>query len=211
MNIPKSFNDFTVDQFQKWHEIIDTEHDVLRREYSLLAMLLGISVEDCEAITFKKLDPLFKQINSYDEIKPSKKLKQVIIVKRKPYVAIVNLKELRHLLTANQFTAAQTYAATPQSTVQNMHRLLSLVYCPYRFMKGNKLSNNTELTAEKMKLAKIGDVYGTVFFYSIVYKKLQETSSIYFHKAQKILMERMNEIAEAHGLNSQGLTDGITQ
>ena len=216
MSIPKSFNEFTVGQFQSWHKIVnefvpDSEFGALDLEYQLIAMFLGISFDECQKMKFKDIDPLIKKINKLKDSTPKKKVKRVIVVDKKPYLAIVSPSKLRHELNADQFTSAQTFAQTEASAIENMHNLLALMYMPYKFRRPAKVPDNIQPIAEKMKLAKIGDVYGAVFFYSVVFKRLQETFNTSFQKSNQVLMSRMEELAEAHGLNFQAPTDGIIQ
>lgn len=157
----KSFNDFTVEQFQEWHKVISEEKDIIDREVKLASILTGKSVEYLESIPYSVLKEVIKKVNRVNLSQPNTEVRRFVRVGTKVYAAILDAKELHGLMSTSQFTAAKTYAANP---IENMHRLLALYYTQYQPFKKRKLTENQLKLSEDFKKVKIGDVYGAVFF-----------------------------------------------
>lgn len=206
-----SFNDFTVKEFQEWHKVVNSNMDLMDREYKLLSICHGISEEKAMSIPNGKIIKLFRKMNDLKLSEPSKKVKNFISINYKPYKAILFPSDLQNLMSANQITAALTLSKTNESSIENMHRLLALFYTPYYPFITLKIAGNQEKLADKMLSAKIGDVYGAVFFYSIVSPKLQEAFQQFSHQNNQVIMNHLKEMAEAHGVDLSEITDGIIQ
>ena len=207
MNIPSSFNEMTVRQFMDWNRIMSEGDDVITREYKLLAALLGKELSQVEDMPIGELKPLFKKMKDISLSKPSDKPKRVIMVNKKPYIAIVNPKDLRELLSANQYTAFKQY--TKQDTISNMHRILALLYTPYKLFRKQKIAENTEALSKEFFTAKLGDVYGFVFFLGIQYNELMKCSQQSLNSAIQTIDEHMKEVMKVLGNDSKTATDGM--
>jgi len=164
----QSFNDFTVEQFQEWHKVISQEDDILERELKLAAILTGKSVEYLESIPRNDLTRIFVKVNRIGNSIPSTKVNRYVMVGRSVYSAILDAKELHGLMSTSQFTAAKTYAANP---IENMHMLLPLYYTKFKLFGKKNLEENQLKLSEEFKKVKIGDVYGAVFFYSVLWNQ----------------------------------------
>jgi hypothetical protein len=199
MRLPKSFDEFTVGQFMDWHKImsekpVEGDEDFLvNREYKLLAMLLGITVEQCEAIPFGELRPLLRELNLIQFSKPSEKINRVIRINGKFYIPVINPKDLRELLSASQYTAYKEY--TKSDPIEHMDKILASLYTPFKWFRKPKLTDTPQQLADEMRQAKIGDVAGFVFFCERQYKELMKASQPYFEQAAQIIKERMEEMA----------------
>lgn len=205
--IPKSFNEFTVGQFISWHEIIETEKDVITREYKLLAMLMGITLDEAEAIPFKKIDPLLITLNAIHLTKPSENIKRAVRVNGKFYIPVLQASKLRELLSANQYTAFQEYNKEP---VKNLDKILTLIYTPFKWFGKKKLTDEPEAMAKEMRDAKLGDVFGFVFFCERQYSQLMNASLPYFQKSTQEIDDHMKEVYQHLGVDSKMATDGTT-
>jgi ribonuclease HI len=201
MNIPKSFNEFTVEQFQRWHAV-KTE-DLLDREIEYLSIAMGKTVDEIEAIPRGELKKYIKVINNYPNLKVNDKVKKFLAIGWKPYQAITDAKYLRELMSADTYMLVQQLSATEADSIQNMHRILGAMYAPYYPFRKPKLEHIK--TADKMKQAKIGDVYGAVFFYSVVWQELQPILAQHLEEATKTIMERMGIV---RGLSLAKTTGG---
>ena len=153
----KSFNDFTVEQFQQWHKVIKEESDIIDREVKLASILTGKSVEYLESVPYSVLKEVIKRVNKISLTEPSTKVVRFVKVGRKVYSAILNAQDLHGLMSTSQFTAAKTYAANP---IENMHLLLPLYYAPYKLFGKQKLADNQLKLGEEFKKVKIGIVTG---------------------------------------------------
>lgn len=196
----KSFNDFTVEQFQQWHKVIKEESDIIDREVKLASILTGKSVEYLESVPYSVLKEVIKRVNKISLTEPSTKVVRFVKVGRKVYSAILNAQDLHGLMSTSQFTAAKTYAANP---IENMHLLLPLYYAPYKLFGKQKLADNQLKLAEEFKKVKVGDVYGAVFFYSILWSQFVPILEDSLKQATQV----MEEIA-ADGQGSTSHTDG---
>lgn len=205
------FNDFTVQEFQEWHKAINTDMDLMDREYKLLSICAGISEDKAMSIPNGKVIEMFRKMNKLKLTEPSKKVKPYMSIGWRPYKAIVMPSELEALMSANQFTTAITYSKTTESSIENLHRLLALIYTPYYPFTKPKIAENQGKLAKTMLKAKIGDVYGVVFFYSIVSPKLQEAFQQFSHQNDQVIMNHLKEMAVARGVDLSEITDGITQ
>jgi hypothetical protein len=209
MKVPASFNELTVAQFQEWHEIDKTEKNGLKKSYKILAMLVGKTVEELEDMPVGQIKAALKVAATIHKKPINQKLKHIVFVGFKPYKAILNAKIVHDQLSASQFTAAQTFSKTQDDSIQNMHKLLALMYAPYKMFGRMKLHHDHNYMAEQMKHAKIGDVYGAVFFYSRVWATLQPYLEKYLNQAMETITEVVNE-AKAHGVDLQRATAGTT-
>ena len=196
----KSFNDFTVEQFQQWHKVIKEESDIIDREVKLASILTGKSVEYLESVPYSVLKEVIKRVNKISLTEPSTKVVRFVKVGRKVYSAILNAQDLHGLMSTSQFTAAKTYAANP---IENMHLLLPLYYAPYKLFGKQKLAENQLKLAEEFKKVKVGEVYGAVFFYSILWSQFVPILENSLKQATKV----MEEIA-ADGQDSTNHMDG---
>ena len=196
----KSFNDFTVEQFQQWHKVIKEESDIIDREVKLASILTGKSVEYLESVPYSVLKEVIKRVNKISLTEPSTKVVRFVKVGRKVYSAILNAQDLHGLMSTSQFTAAKTYAANP---IENMHLLLPLYYAPYKLFGKQKLAENQIKLAEEFKKVKVGEVYGAVFFYSILWSQFVPILEDSLKQATQV----MEEIA-ADGQGSTSPTAG---
>lgn len=197
----------TVGVFQEWHKIMTTEKDVLVREYKLLSLVTGKSVDELEAMKRGDIRKLFAEMGKMQRMPISGEVNQAIAIGWKPFVCFTDLSEFSNELTTNQGTALKEWTKTEQSTIENMHRCLAMLYVPYRPFKKKTLPSNIEKAAEIFKKAKIGQIYGTLFFYSRVSEKLQIVFLNSSNEASRIITEHLKEITL--GVSSQRGTDGI--
>lgn len=205
--IPASFNEFTVKQFIEFQKVSQKRFDdIIDRELNLLAIAADMTVEQVWNLPKKQLTPLLVRLNTLAYSKPNEKVKRVILVNGKVYEAILKPSELKDLLSTSQYAAFKQY--TQKDCIENMHLILPLLYCPYKFFKKKRIVENTEALSREFLNAKIGDVYGAVFFYSIVWEKLNEASQPYLNKAVETIQDHMEEVFKALGVDSKMPMDG---
>lgn len=205
MKIPSSFNEMTVQQFMDWDRIIKQKYeDNTERDLELLAALLG---DDYKNVPKAMLKPYFKQMAKIFTSSPSEKPKRIILIGRKAYVAIVNPKDLTELMSFNQYTAFKQL--TSNDPIQNMNRILALLYTPYKFFGKRQISERQEWLSKEFLKAKVGDVYGFVFFLGIQYNELMKASQPYLKESVEMLEEHMKEVNRVLGSDSNKVTDGI--
>ena len=205
-----SFNDMTVGMFQEWHKIMHTEKDLLEREYNLLSLVSGISRAKLDNMPRGKIKGLFSEMGKMQRQPMRGVVNEVISIGLRPYVAFTNMKDFSNELTTNQGTALKTWTGNEYDSIQNMHLCLAMLYVPYLPFKKKRIPDNIEKAARIFKKAKVGQVYGTLFFYSRLSEKLQETFLCSVEEATKMLTEHLSEVIKAHGGTLQKATAGIT-
>lgn len=200
-------NDLTVEQFQHWYKILhNNKLDSLEKQCWFYSIIKNIHILDAEKVPMREI---IKVVKPVFESKPSDNIKRFVMLGTKPYVALLNAQKIHDQLSANQFMAAQMYSRTEADAIENMHKLLALIYAPYKFGK-IKISKDQNLTAERFLKAKIGEVYGGVFFYSRVWEMSQPILQRYTNEAVETIASHMEEV-KAHGLDLQKGTAGITR
>lgn len=187
------FDELTVRQFQEFHLALK-ETDILDREIKLISICSGLTIEQVEALPRAELKKKILDLHKVLTSKPSEKVKRIILVKKKPYVAILAVENLDGLLSTSQWTAAKTYQVDP---IENLHLLLPLFYTPYKLFRKPKLAENQLKAAEDFKSAKIGDVFGGVFFYSKVWTAFGPDLVNLSNQANKILADHLEELRGA--------------
>jgi hypothetical protein len=140
--------------------------------------------------------------------KPSEKIHDVIEVKDRKFKSITDVTKF----STNQGTALETYYS--KGAHKHLNGILSL--CFYPVDTGIWDSDNQAEIAKDFLKVKIGSVYGTVFFYSKVYERLNPILQLYFLQAQEEINEILTEMMEdegfqrEYGINSGQSTDGMT-
>lgn len=195
MKVPNSFNDFTVKQFIDFKAVAARKDlDLLDREVLLLSAATGSTVEEVESLPRHELMDCIKTLNLLQFTEPSTKFKRIIRVNGKFYRAISDAKYLSEELSTNQYVTFKEL--TKVDPIQNMNKILPLLYTPYKFFGKPNISAKQEYLSEQFLNARMGDIYGAVFFYEVLYKELMETMQPYFDKASQEIAEHMREIEE---------------
>lgn len=200
----------TVEMFQEWHKIMCTERDILEREYKLLSLVSGISLSKLESMKRGEVKDLFAKMGKMQRQPMRGTINEVIAIGWKPYVCFTNLKDFESDVSTNQLTALKTWTQSEQASIENMHRCLALLYVPYIPFSKKKIPANIEKAAERFKKARVGQVYGTLFFYSKVSEKLQESFHNSSKQAMETITEHLKEVISARGQTSPKGTAGIT-
>jgi hypothetical protein len=192
MQIPKSFNDLTVRQFQEATQIIKDEPDLLERHIKLIACLTGNTVEWVEAHTPKQIGEMAKAMDFLSEPKIEKRIVRWFVLKNKIFKPILKAESL----TAGQVLSLKTFEEKSQGTSKYLHEQLAIIFTPvnwYGKAKAYDASKHSEI-AEIMLDAKLGEVYGTLFFYSNVLKRLSPVIETYLKEANQTITEVMPEV-----------------
>lgn len=202
MKLPRSFNDLTVRQFQQATEIINSEPDLLERHIKLIACLTGNSIEWVESHTPKKLGEMAKQMDFLVKPDLDKRIQKWVLIGKRIYKPILKADQL----SAGQVLSLKTFEEKSKGTHKYLHEQLACVYTDinwYGKAKKYNASNHARI-ANDMLDAKLGSVYGTLFFYTNVLERLSPIMEIYLKEATQTIQEIMPEVMA--WAKEQGLT-----
>lgn len=188
--IPISYNDLTVRQFQEVNRIVNSEPDLLERHIKLISCLLDKPLEWVENHTPKQIGVWAKEIDQLLKSEISKVKKKYIVVNGTVYRP-ADLNKLK----AGQVIALKMYEERSKDH-SLLHDKLACVFVPINWL-GMPKDYNSELhkkISKDMLDCKLGDVYGTLFFYSVVYERLKQVIEISLKTAAGTIEEMMPEV-----------------
>jgi hypothetical protein len=202
MVIPKNYNELTVKQFQLCDDIIRNESDILERHIKLVACLSGKPIEWVEAHTPKQIAEWVKDLSFLSNPKVDKHIPKWVIANKRIYKPYNDASKL----TAGQVLALKMFGEKSVGH-SNLHNQLACVFGEVDWYGGIKKydANKHERIAKDMLEAKMGDVYGVVFFYTDVLETLSPVLEIYLKQANETIAEIMPEILS--WAKEQGLKD----
>ena len=196
MKIPKSWNEITISQFQECYFILGKTPDI-DSWVKVISVLSGRSCDEIESIPLKDLTKCIYSLNFLLKPNLEEKVKKYVLVNKKIYKAIYQATDLNTAQGHDLKTFLEPNGLDFQDTVvENAHKLLATIYLPLKW-RGFKYNGGKHAQiAEDFKHAKMGDVYGTLFFYSVVYKNLMQTMEACGNEALQVTQEHMKEVVE---------------
>lgn len=193
MRLPKSWNDITVEQFQECYFILGKNPKI--DDWVLaLSVLSGKGVKQIEDLSIKKLKDEINKLQFLLSPALNEKVNKILYTKGRCFKAVLDLSQMQTNQVADLKGFMTGEKPTQDLIVENFHRLLACIYLPLTFKGFKYVPSQHVKTSEYMKKVKIGDVYGTLFFYSDVYKALTKTTQDFGEKQVGILKEHMEEI-----------------
>lgn len=204
MRLPKSFNDITVKQYQDVYFLIQEkpkdDFQYLENWARVISILSNESYEKILELPGKELKIRIKQLNFI--LRPEvlqEKVKQYIAVKGKIYKAVTRAETLStsQVFNIKGFQCLDKTLDINENTVVSMHELLATIYLPLTGKGFRYDSSKHRKVADNMLHAKMGDVYGTLFFYPILYEKLIYSMQESINEALPVLEEHFKEILES--------------
>lgn len=204
MKIPKSFNELTVGQYQEVSLLIDNP-DPLDRAIKILACLSGNTVDFIEKHTPAQIKEWVKDTAFiYDPDSISKKIVKRIIANRRFYCPIIGAEQLN----AGQLLTLKHLEEQNKPT-ELLHEMLACIYVDMDWRGRPKEYNagDHKRKANDLKQARIGDVYGTLFFYANVFEKSKPIMITYLNEANKTIQETMPEVLKWAKENPQILKE----
>lgn len=205
MGVPISYNKLTVRQFIEAKKIELAHTDILNKRMALVSHFTG---KDAETLDLNILKWQLAKVDMLLTSDINTKVKEVIWINKRRYKTfadVTSLSKTQTKLIVDQAVTAKELAKNGQGD-SNIHRLLGLVYL--RAKIGTKPEFNVSTwddISEDMLDAKLGDVYGAVFFYSNVLKKLTPIIPYFLIMAEMTIenhMKEVNQWAATHGLSS---------
>jgi len=194
MKLPKSFKEITVRQYQVVCDLlINKKIDQLDKEVAIIAALSGKTVAEIEALPLDKLRKAILLTSFLSTPNITTEFKKYVVVKGRVYKAIPFAQKL----TAGQYVSLKAFCAMGNN-VEQMNNLLACVYQRVRMFKKFDFNNDEhEQCAKDMLDVKVSDVYGTLFFYSEVWKSWNQVILDYSESASKTIKEAIQEMKES--------------
>lgn len=196
MRLPKSFNDITVGQYQKIYFLL--KENTNESWVAIISELSGKPYDEIEAIPIRELKLIIKRLDFI--LRPEvlhEKVKKYIAVRGRICKAIyqADLLNTAQLVDIKTFLQPTKDLDQTETTVVNAHRLLASIYLPLTW-RGFRYTNSHKKLAEDFKGAKMGDVYGTLFFYSVLWERLIECSLEYGKNQAEFLKTHLEEVTQ---------------
>ena len=180
--LPKSFNDLTIEEFQAASLYLDRLRHPLTPEektdvwIDVLSFFTGKTQEYYETLPFDKLNPLIAKCKFLTNPNDITEVNETVIINNQFYKGLTDMTKGSYA----QFASIKTILSHDQSA-QSYHKLLGCIYAPIKLY--GKEYDMLEVQ-EQMKQAKVGQVLGLVFFYSKVFNRLTSVINDYMKIAE---------------------------
>jgi len=200
--IPTNVNNLTIKEFIEYENIRTSSLENIDKIIQIASSFTDIAVSEYENMSFNELEKVKSKVLLLINSKPNTRLKNTFWHDGTRYKACKDEKDFK----TNQYTALKQYET---DVINNLHKILALIYvkCPV-FSKYKFNSDNVEEISDVIyNYGKVGDVYGTLFFYSNRSEKLKADLLNSLEEVQKeiaIHMEEVNRELKASGENMVG-------
>jgi len=151
-------------------------------------------------MSFNELEKVKSKVLLLINSKPNTRLKNTFWHDGTRYKACKDEKDFK----TNQYTALKQYET---DVINNLHKILALIYvkCPV-FSKYKFNSDNVEEISDVIyNYGKVGDVYGTLFFYSSRSEKLKADLLNSLEEVQKEIAIHMEEVNRELNLSEENM------
>lgn len=208
MRIPRHVDKLTVAKYSRFIEVERSNMDALDKANKLLSILNGKSLNEIEAYDLSTLDYLYKKLAVLRSTTPSMKVKRTVWVDGKRFRLIKSEKHLN----ANQFVTWETYNENP---IRNYNKLAAVIYLRHKLFTKPKFTSDVFAEAQETFLkAKVGQVFGALFFCRVKLWKLKAASQRYTKEAEMRIanhMEIIRKVLEDSGVSMDGITSLTAQ
>lgn len=197
MRFPSSYNDLTISQFQECYFILGKVPQI-EQWITVLSILSGKPEDYFNEMPIKKLKGYIAKLQFLLNPKLNTKGKKYVYANGRIYKAILNANEITTAqgIDLKTFQKPAEGQSIEESVIENAHKLLACIYVPLVGFKFRYDGKYHPRTVEDLKKVKVGDVFGTLFFYSNLFGPLTETFNHYGEKALNLVEEHMKEVAE---------------
>jgi hypothetical protein len=193
MRLPKSFSEITVGQYQECYFILKENPNDIDQWVKVIAVLSGKTPDEVSAMKIREIKSCVTRLNFI--LMPEflqERAKQYIYAGGRVYKAILNAMDLSNANAIDIRHFLADGADAKDAAVKNAHKLLASIYQPLTW-RGFRQDDKHPEHAERFKRAKMGDVYGALFFYSVLSTHLIKASLDY---GVPILEEHLKELEE---------------
>ena len=198
--IPTNVNNLTIKEFIEYENIRTSSLENIDKIIQIASSFTDISVSEYENMSFNELEKVKHKVLLLINSKPNTRLKNTFWHDGTRYKACKDEKDFK----TNQYTALKQYET---DVINNLHKILALIYvkCPiltkYKFN-----SDNVDIIADVIyNYGKVGDVYGTLFFYSNRSEKLKADLLNSLEEVQKEIAIHMLEVNRELNLSEENM------
>lgn len=196
MRLPQNWNDITIEQFQECYFLLG-KNPTIETWVMVLSTLSGKTYAQVEALSIKHLKELINGLQFLLQPNLNEKVNKFVAFRGKPFKACLDASQMG----MNQINDLKEFMKpngqpVEDTIVENAHKLLACIYVPLTLKGWRYVPSKHKAHAEKFKQAKMGDIYGTLFFYSGIYKTLIQTTDTYLKEQTQILKEHLEEVNE---------------
>jgi hypothetical protein len=198
--IPTNVNQLTIKEFIEYENIRTSSLENIDKIIQIASSFTDISVSEYENMSFNELEKVKSKVLLLINSKPNTRLKNTFWHDGTRYKACKDEKDFK----TNQYTALKQYET---DVINNLHKILALIYvkCPV-FSKYKFNSDNVEEISDVIyNYGKVGDVYGTLFFYSNRSEKLKADLLNSLEEVQKEIAIHMEEVNRELNLSEKNM------
>jgi len=198
--IPTNVNNLTIKEFIEYENIRTSGLENIDKIIQIASSFTDISVSEYENMSFNELEKVKSKVLLLINSKPNTRLKNTFWHDGTRYKACKDEKDFK----TNQYTALKQYET---DVINNLHKILALIYvkCPV-FSKYKFNSDNVEEISDVIyNYGKVGDVYGTLFFYSSRSEKLKADLLNSLEEVQKEIAIHMEEVNRELNLSEKNM------
>ena len=198
--IPTNVNNLTIKEFIEYENIRTSSLENIDKIIQIASSFTDISVSEYENMSFNELEKVKSKVLLLINSKPNTRLKNTFWHDGTRYKACKDEKDFK----TNQYTALKQYET---DVINNLHKILALIYvkCPV-FSKYKFNSDNVDIIADVIyNYGKVGDVYGTLFFYSSRSEKLKADLLNSLEEVQKEIAIHMEEVNRELNLSGENM------
>lgn len=197
LTIPESYKDITVNQYQKWHKIVN-ENDP-SDFVNLKTIEIFCQVNNVHLLPVNEVEEAIKHINRVFETMP--KLVQRFKLNGVEFGLIPNFDEM----SFGEYVDINSYI----DNVDDFHKALAVLYRPIKSKVKDLYEiedyKGSDVWAEQMKYAPLDTILGAkVFFYDLANELLQVTINSLEElplAEREIIQQRLNSLNDGDGIN----------
>ena len=196
LKLPKDWNDVTVEQFQECYFLLG-KSPTIDTWVMVLSTLSGKPGSEIEALSITDLKKYIKKLDFLVNPNLNEKVNKFVSIRGKIFKAVYQASDMQTNQVADLKGLMNSEGQSINDTVvENAHKLLACIYVPLTLKGFRYVPSKHKEVSNYFRKAKMGEVYGTLFFYSKTYKALMEAINSYGEKNLEIVKEHMKEIED---------------
>jgi len=194
MNIPKRYEDLTVEQYQKLEQLkTNNSIDTLDKAIHRLSILSGKSIEEIEDM--KPSDVYNKLTEALFLIEPlnSMELKNSVVLGYKKFRYIRNISDY---VTSQQKDYTEILKMNGGNYINCLPELMAICHQELTLRGWKYVPENHQKNVELFKKSKLSETMGAVFFYSNCLKNYSEIIKDYTEKNTQMLVNHFQTMMD---------------
>lgn len=195
MRLPKSWNQVSIEQFQECYFVLG-KNPTIDSWVTVLSILSGKPIKYIEGLPIRDLKDYIKKLSFLLEPKMNEKVNKFVSIKGRVFKAVYDASQMQTNQVADLKGFMTGEGSINDVVVENAHNLLACLYIPLTLKGFRYVPSKHKEVASYFRKVKMGDVYGTLFFYSKVYEELMKTTQDFGEKNLKIVKDHMKELED---------------